>query len=92
MLNEEGIKKLVADYINNLGIDCTVDQVYIVWKCYILGHTKYMVSTNAADGLYFEVTYNAFTDKYYLDHYSKVRNIQVSIKNYGGSTSGSDPN
>lgn len=48
--------------------------VYIVWQCYILGNLKALLSTSLHDGMYYEVTYNAKTDDFYLDAYKKWEN------------------
>ena len=49
-------------------------EVFIVWKCFILGNAKYLLSTTLLDGMYYEVTYNKAKDEYYLDAYKKFEN------------------
>ena len=49
-------------------------EVFIVWKCFILGNAKYLLSTTLFDGMYYEVTYNKTKDEYYLDAYKKFEN------------------
>ena len=49
-------------------------EVFIVWKCFILGNAKYLLSTTLFDGMYYEVTYNKAKDEYYLDAYKKFEN------------------
>ena len=52
-------------------------KVYIVACGYILGNEKYLISTDLPDGKYFEVTYNAASDEYYLDGYVRYHNERV---------------
>lgn len=49
-------------------------EVYEVWHCYILGCQKWLISTTMTDGMYYEVTYNAAKQEYYLDAYKKFEN------------------
>lgn len=51
---------------------------YIVWKCKILQHYKYLVSSSLYDGMYYEVTYNGDKDEWYLDAYKKFENLCIS--------------
>lgn len=55
-------------------------EVFVVWQCYILGNTKWLLSTTLPDGMYYEVTYNGFLDEFYLDAYKKFEN--KCIKRY----------
>lgn len=48
-----------------------VDDVYVVWFCYILGGWKALVSTSLPDGMYYEVTFNKDADVIYVDAYKK---------------------
>lgn len=47
---------------------------YVVWQCFILGNRKWLISTNLADGMYYEVTYNGAKREFYLDAYKKFDN------------------
>ena len=49
---------------------------YIVWSCYILRNRKFLVGTTATND-YYEVTYNANKDEWYIDRYSKVSNTVI---------------
>ena len=49
--------------------------VFTVWKCYILGNVKYLISTTLPDGMYYEVTYNKDKNEIYLDAYKKFENV-----------------
>lgn len=48
--------------------------VFVAWQCYILGNTKWLLSTTLPDGMYYEVTYNNKKDEFYLDAYKKFEN------------------
>lgn len=58
-------------------------EVFVVWQYYILGNTKWLLSTTLPDGMYYEVTYNGFLDEFYLDAYKKFEN--KCIKRYESS-------
>lgn len=49
-------------------------EVFVVWKCCILGNHKWLISTTLADGMYYEVTYNKSKNEFYLDAYKKFEN------------------
>ncbi len=49
-------------------------QIFIVWKCKILQHCKWLISSTLSDGMYYEVTYNGIKDEFYLDAYKKFEN------------------
>lgn len=49
-------------------------QIFIVWKCKILHHCKWLISSTLCDGMYYEVTYNGIKDEFYLDAYKKFEN------------------
>ena len=74
---DERAIQIVRDYvIEHLDkSDSTpVFDVFTVWKCYILGNVKYLISTTLPDGMYYEVTYNKDKDEIYLDAYKKFEN------------------
>lgn len=54
-----------------------LDDVYIVWFCYILGGWKALVSTTLPDDQYYEVTYDREKGQTYIDVYKKKENIVV---------------
>lgn len=56
----------------------SMNDVYVVWFCYILGGWKALVSTNLPDGMYYEVTYNKERGETYLDAYKKVQNLCIA--------------
>ena len=55
-------------------------KVYTVISTYILGYEKHLISTDLPDGKYFEVTYNAIENEYYLDEYVRVYNECIPCK------------
>lgn len=81
---QELAKKLIMDYFND-HVDATdkkkltLDDVYVVWFCKTLQNWKALVSTNVADGMYYEVTYNGDKKEVYLDAYKKWENVRVGV-------------
>lgn len=73
---EEKVISLILDYIKDKGIIINKDNIFIVWSCYILGNRKYLVGLNCTD-TYFEVTYSANKEEWYIDEYSKINNICI---------------
>lgn len=78
---------LVAQYFNlkaektdNETID-HLEDVYVVWFCYILGGWKALVSTTVVDGMYYEVTCDKARGKVYVDAYKKWENVEVDYGN-----------
>lgn len=76
-------KQAVADYFNN-NVDVTEkfkinskQDVFIVWYCKTLQNSKAMLSTNVADGMYYEFTWNGNKEEGYLDAYKKFKNVVV---------------
>lgn len=57
----------VEDFVN-------LEDIYVVWFCFILGGWKALCSTQKGDGLYYEVTYNKDKDETYVDTYEKMNN------------------
>lgn len=57
--------------------DFTMDDVYVVWFCYILGGWKALVSTRLRDGMYYEVTHNIHANVTYFDAYKKFDHKEV---------------
>ena len=55
-------------------------KVYIVIATYVLGNEKYLISTDIPDGKYYEVTYNADKDEFYLDEFVRVLNKRIPRK------------
>ena len=74
---EDFVKKLVDEYVKeHLDKSDAMPsyEVFIVWKCFILGNAKFLLSTTLFDGMYYEVTYNKQKNEYYLDAYKKFEN------------------
>lgn len=53
----------------------TTEDLYVVWFAKTLGNWKALVSTDAASGLYWEVTYNGAKEETYVDTYVKFGNV-----------------
>lgn len=58
---------------------------FIVWKCKILQHWKYLISTTLLDGMYYEVTFNGDKSCWYLDAYKKFDNKCIGGINTDGT-------
>lgn len=58
-------------------IEITVDDVYVVWYCFVLGGWKALISTTVPDGMYYECTYNKEKFEMYLDAYKKFDNVAI---------------
>jgi hypothetical protein len=64
-------------YGPNCDFQLDVSDIYIVWFCNTLKNWKALVSTNAKDDAYYEVTYNGEKDETYIDRYVKESNTVV---------------
>lgn len=53
--------------------------LHTVWKCYILGNMKFLITSDLPDGKYYEVTYNMENQEYYLDAYVRIHNESVPV-------------
>lgn len=51
-------------------------ELFVVWSCYILKNRKFLIGMTKGTK-YFEVTYNALKNEWYLDVYNKVDNICI---------------
>lgn len=51
-----------------------LEEVYVVWFCKTLQNWKAMVSSNAKDNAYYEVTHNGDKNETYVDRYVKETN------------------
>ena len=82
---QEKAKQIVVDYFNS-HVDVTdekkitKDDVYVVWFCKTLQNWKALVSTNASDGMYYEITHNGDKDETYVDVYKKWNNFTVKFQ------------
>lgn len=54
------------------------EDFYIVWFNKTLQNWKALLSTDRADGLYFEVTYDGHQEQSYVDIYQKRNNVVVT--------------
>lgn len=84
------IRQMVFDWAaEGLGVKTehptfSMDEVYVVWFCYILGGWKALCSTSIPDGRYYEVTFKpnptGHGDGYaFIDTYMKTHNVEVKI-------------
>lgn len=79
---QEQAKQIVVDYFNS-HVDksdntiITKDDVYVVWFCKTLQNWKALLSTNVADGMYYEITHNGDKNETYVDVYKKWENFCV---------------
>jgi hypothetical protein len=73
-------KQEVIDYVmQHTGEKITEDDVRVVWLCKALQNNKALLSTNRADGVYYEMTYNGQYGELYVDVYQKVNNYTVVV-------------
>jgi hypothetical protein len=56
-----------------------VESLQIVWYAKILTGWKVIFMSTKASNLIWEVTYSGLKDELYLDVYSKINNIKVSL-------------
>jgi hypothetical protein len=71
-------RALVAGVVSDREAEeCEVEEVYVVWFCYILGGWKSLLSTDRPDGRYYEVTFDTIVGRYYVDTYVKESNIPI---------------
>lgn len=73
---EEKVFKLIYNYLNDRYRNTDINDMFIVWSCYILGNRKYLVGIKDSSN-YFEVTYNVNKKEWYVDEYNKVNNICI---------------
>ena len=67
-------RKIVKNRLEFEGREFSLDDIYVVWFCYILGGWKALLSTTAEDNKYYEVTHNASKNQTYIDTYVKESN------------------
>ena len=77
-------KEKIVEYFNSHcektdKVDITTDNVFVVWSCKALQNHKALLSTNIADGMYYEITYNGDKKELYLDAYKKWQNIKYDV-------------
>jgi hypothetical protein len=73
-------KRLVTEEIAKseiVGLDDAWPEIYIVWFSKTLQNWKAMLSTNWANGKYYEVTYDGDKKRAYVDTYKKTMNTVV---------------
>ena len=79
-------KQAVADYYNENLDYCdakkciSMDDVYIVWMVRVIQNNKAMLSTNVADGMYYEVTFDGDKKKLYIAGYRHWRTKEADVR------------
>ena len=73
---EDKVFQLLYDYLNDRYRNTNINDMFIVWSCYILGNRKYLVGIKCSPN-YFEITYNVNKKEWYIDEYNKVNNICI---------------
>lgn len=68
-------KRIIQNHLELEGRPLGIDQVYVVWFCYILGGWKALLSTTFEDSRYYEVTHNSSKGQTYVDTYVKESNV-----------------
>lgn len=58
-----------------------MNQINVVWFAKVLAGWKCIISSTAAKGLLWEITYASFRDEIYLDVYRKISNKTFSLAN-----------
>lgn len=85
MLNANEIEDIAHAKVREFALDtrnkgqyptATDFAVVTVWKCYILGNMKLLITTSLPDGKYYEVTYDFGKDSMYFDVYVRVHNAE----------------
>lgn len=63
-------------------LGCETQYIYIVWQCKTLQNIKGLFSSDveAANGMYYEATYNGNKGELYLDSYKKLENEVIKVK------------
>lgn len=78
-------RRIIADHVNaenkanGSPIRITPDDVYMPWFCKTLQNAKGTFSTNRADGIYYELTYDGDRERFYLDVYQKTGNFVIPL-------------
>lgn len=62
-------------------LGCETQYIYIVWQCKTLQNIKGLFSSDveAANGIYYEATYNGNKGELYLDSYKKLENEVIKV-------------
>lgn len=63
-------------------LGCDAQDIYCVWSCKTLQNIKGLFSSDveAANGLYYEATYNGDKHELYLDSYKKLSNEALPVE------------
>ena len=63
-----------ANMKNNDEPNLENSEVHIVWYCRTLDNAKCLIETSRDDHMYFELTYDGYKAKVYIDTYIKLHN------------------
>lgn len=75
------VLKMVRDQLDPTDrVDITIDNIYEVTHCFVLGSQKAMLSTTLQDGKYYEVTYDANKHVMYVVAYAKINQINIPVE------------
>lgn len=74
-INDEASNSEYSKFVKDHYASIKLDDIYVVWSCFILGCWKALVSTNRNDSMYYEVTYNVEANDIYVDAYQKIKNV-----------------
>ena len=79
---QEKARQIVMDYFNGhadvtVGVQISMENVYVVWFSKTLQNWKALVSTTVPDNKYYELTYNGDKGETYVDVYVKLDNQVV---------------
>lgn len=75
---------ILWDHIRAAGGKLPFTDVRVTWFNYTLGGWKAMLCLiNTEDNSYFEVTYNAKTNEYYMDEYGLVKHSEFAPQEFG---------
>lgn len=62
-------------YSDQAAFPLPIDDIYVVWFANVLQNWKALVSTNAKDNRYYEVTYDGDKKRTYVDEYARKSNV-----------------
>ncbi len=79
---DEMALNIVRDYIKTHTKEKDLPEewdVYIVWKCLALQNQIWIIGSDLADGMLYEVSYNGDGYEFYLDVYKTIERITVKL-------------
>ena len=69
-------KAIVAEYLNG---KCPAENysLFVVWQVAALQNFKVLIATTHPHGMYFELTHDGDRERWYIDVYRKVENLEI---------------